>query len=527
MRSHLVLRRPWTLGMLGITALFLLPRVTNLGAVLTVDEPLWQARAHTFIEAWVTGDLAKTFISGQPGVTTLWVAGLALPWNSLRASQTVMATAITVLSLVNLGLLRRLAGPAVALAAGVFLALDPFFIAHSRVVHTDALLGVFMLLTLLTLALAWNTGRTRYIVYGGIATALSGLSKLFGFFLLLPAAFTLMAAPDIRLRWSRERLRRLLRFGVAMALTLLVLWPVLLVSPRIPLAFMTQRVTLHSQEATVGKGGGDLLYYPREFFRRLSPVVTVLLPLVAFGLVGGTGKRLPAFPARGPMVALLATSALFVALLNFSEQKSDRYILVAHLALDIATGAALVWLGELLTRSLPQWRIPLTIGAVGIAGVFLARDVWVIHPHTLAHWNRLLPIPADAKLGWGEGLEAAAAYLRSLNLPPSELTTASYYPGVLAHFLPGVRVERFIQYESPDFHFVVLYRSMYGRDPGSYETVALKKFLGNNPTEGVSVTVDGIPFRLEKIVRVGRLPYVWIFRRLDAPRQEPALPSPG
>lgn len=511
-----LLTRPFTLAMLGIALLVLLPRVLNLGEVMTVDEPLWRSRAHNFLEAVVTGDLQKTFISGQPGITTLWIAGLALPWDSLRASQTAIAIAVTVFLLMSLGLLRRLAGPAVAIAAGVFIALDPFLIAHSRIVHTDALLGAFMLLTILALILAWRTRQGRYLIYAGIAAALSGLSKLFGFFLLLPAALTIFGAPgQTPAPWLRERISRFARFVAALGITLVVLWPVLVISPETPLAFMTQRATQHFQGAPVGSGGGDTWYYPREFFRRLTPLATVLLPVAAAGLLLGNGRRFPAFPARGALGWLLGTALLYAAILSFGEQKADRYALVTHLAVDIALGSSVVWLALLGQRRRPQTSLarillPLLIAA----GVVLTGDLVRIHPYEIAYWNPLLPVPADAKLGWGEGLEKAAAYLRSLNLPAVELTTASYYPGVLAHFLPDVRVERFPQYESPDFRFVVLYRSMYGRDLGSYETDALKKFLGGAPKDGVTVIVDGTPFRLEKTVYVNRLPYAWIFRRL-------------
>ncbi len=510
--------RPFILAACGIAALVLLPRLVDLGSVLTVDEPLWQARAHQFVEAIATGQIRKTAITGQPGITAMWIAGLAVPWNSLAISQAAIATAVTIVSLANIVLLRRLAGTAVAVAAGVLMALDPFFIAHSRVVHTDALLASFMLLTLLCLLCAWHTRERRYVAYAGIAAALTGLTKLFGLFVLLPAALTILFAPRAHAASSsvlwKGTLRRFGVFALPFIITFLLLWPVLLVSPRTPLAFITQRVTLHAQEAAVGSGGGDTWYYPREFARRLSPVTTILLPIAVVGAIVGNAKRSRAFPARHAILALLGVSVLFGAALSMSEQKSDRYMLIAHLATDIASGAALVWIAHLLAGNNARQRVLLTAVLVGSAGGLMARDLLQLHPYTMGHWNRLLPIPANAKLGWGEGLDQAAAYLRSLNRPASELTTASYYPGVLAHFLPGVRVERFTQYESADYRFVVLYRSMYGRDRGSYETAALQQFLGADPQEGMIREVDGARFRLEKIVWVDRLPFVWVFQRL-------------
>lgn len=555
--------------------LIFLPRLIDLGTVLTVDEPLWRARGSQFISGLASWNPSMTFAGGQPGVTTMWLAGLADRFQSLAASQAAIGVGVSVLLLLDLALTARLAGPAVALMGGVIIALDPFLIAHSRVVHTDALLGSFMLLTLLTLLLFWKTEARRYLVYAGVATALATLTKLFGLFLLLPAAIIILLAKP-RVSGSASTTRRgkgraiainLLRFFAPLVLTSLAAWPALLFSPRTPIAFMTQRVQMHSQRAAVGSGGGDPWYYPREFVRRLTPPTSVLLPIVIIGLVAGTGASLPRFPARGPIAALLGSAALYVLALGIAEQKSDRYILIAHLVADLASGAALLWLADCLSRwtksrspafagglvrppssygfsgtgehgeegeagasaGVADHQVPrasargappaLAITFLTIAGLFLLWDVTRIHPHYMAHWNQLLPVPTDVKLGWGEGLEQAAAYLQEQGVQSPNTQIATYYPGVLSHFLSDAspaKVERFVHYPDPNFHYVILYRSMFGRDQGSYETVAIRKFLGPVPAEGTTVSVDGIPFRLEKLVVVNRIPFVWIFRRLAA-----------
>lgn len=498
-----------------LAILLLIPRVADLGAVLTVDEPLWRARAHQFIEGIATLQPSKTFVSGQPGVTTMWIAGLATPFKSLAASQAAIALSVSILLLLALGLFKRLTSPLAAFASGLVLALDPFLIAHSRVVHTDALLGVFMLLALLSLALAWRTGERRYWIFGGVATALAGLTKVFGLFLVLPVLLGALAAPrdhgELRTRTVLRRFRWLI---VPAVLTLLIAWPALFFTPRTPLAHMTQRITLHSQSAPVGSGGGDPWYYPREFLRRLTPTVTLLAPVAIAGLVLGNGRRLPRFPGRGVLASLLGTSAVFVLLLSFSEQKSDRYILIAHESLDLAAGCALVWGAHVLTRAREHRQ---AVSAVLLAGVaaLLLRDVTRIHPHAMAQWNRLLPVPQDVKLGWGEGLEEAAEHFRSLDLPPEELRIASYYPGVLSAFLPrDAQVDRFTRYTDPQFRYAVLYRSMFGREEASYETAAVRAFLGSHPNEGDTVMVDGTPFRLERRMSVNGIPFVWIFRHV-------------
>lgn len=507
------LMRPRFVGMALVTLLFAVPRLLDLGTVMTVDEPTWRARAHSFIEGLGTLNAAKTFTGGQPGVTTMWLAGFAVPFNSLAASQATIAIGSTILLLLCLPLLARLTSGALAMLGGALIALDPFLIAHSRVVHTDSLLGSFMLLTLLLLALAWKTASPRYYAYAGISSALAILTKLFGGFILLPAVLVVLFAPRKGQPLKKTILRRSVWWALPFVLALLLFWPVLLFSPKTPLAFMAGRVSMHAQSAEVGSGGGDTWYYPREFARRLTPAVSILLPLAVLGALSGTGKKLPIFPGRSVVLFLLSTALVYTALLSLSEQKSDRYILFAHLAVDLAVAAGILWLGRMLKQS----RLLTERTAVGIIALLvlgsLAVEVARIHPHEAAQWNRLLPIPADVKIGWGEGLDQVAGYFRGLGRNPSEVFIASYYPGVLRHFYPA-NVDRFVKYTHPNVEFAVLYRSMFGREVGSFETAAIRDFLGSAPNEGDTVTIDGSTFRLAKRIVINRIPYAWVFQRL-------------
>ncbi len=499
-------------AILVLVFLSLGPRLWDLGSVMSVDEPLWRARAYEFTEGLATFRPAKTFTGGQPGVTTMWVAGLAAPFRSLAASQAAIALSTTALLLVAVGFAAKIVGPLPAFAGGVFMALDPFVIAHSRVVHTDALLGAFMLVSLLALARAWQNGARRDWVYAGVAAAGAALSKQFGMFLLLPLAAAAAVAPRREPFPTTSRARRAALVLGSAIITVLLAWPALLFTPRVPLAFMTQRVSLHAGSAEVGSGGGDTWYYPREFARRLTPVATLLAPVLVLGLLMGTGRRLPRFPGRRVHLALLGTALLYVLLLSLSEQKGDRYILIAHLTLDLALGATLVWLAAIAARvriSFARAAAVLITLVIFIQGLETAR----LHPHYHATWNRLLPIPWNVKYGWGEGLELAAAYFRSLGRPVEELRIASYYPGVLREFLPA-QIDGMTRYQDPRTEYLVLYRSMFGRSPDSPETDALTKFLGARPQDGDTVTVDERAFRLEQTFVINRIPYVWIFRQL-------------
>ena len=137
----------------------------------------WHEHSFRFVNAVVHGQWADTVVAEQPGVTLMWLVGLAQrgyqallrvrglsPSHPLdmvgRAFRTeVFIHLLPLTLLIALGvlltwwLLRKLFGEAVAWAGAGLLALDPFHIAISKVVHVDALLSVLMILSALTLLL--------------------------------------------------------------------------------------------------------------------------------------------------------------------------------------------------------------------------------------------------------------------------------------------------------------------------------------------------------------------------------------
>ncbi len=197
------------LGILGFIAVVFLPRLVGLGNVLTIDEPLWLSRGQTFINALSVGNFEKTLVAGQPGITTAWLAGLAAPWQSLAVSQGAIAIATGILILCITYFFQILLGKKWGTITGIFLALDPFLLGHSRVVHTDALLALFYLASLVSLlsGLKSMPNQRRYIVMSALFAAGAILTKIFGL-LLIPTTLVIIA---IKLWNTKERWPRMLR----------------------------------------------------------------------------------------------------------------------------------------------------------------------------------------------------------------------------------------------------------------------------------------------------------------------------
>jgi hypothetical protein len=210
-----------TLARWGIPlALFLLAlavRLPGLGNFFTADEFLWVDRSREFLGGLLSADftcrntltsqtvsgLACTVRTGHPGVITMWTGslGIVMRWLSVGGGQslldyvrtmpvnpveqgiiapvrlpTVVITSLFVA--VFYGLLSRLLNRRAALLAGLLLALDPFYIALSRVLHHDALSTTFMTLSALTMFVYFGqeAGRRWLLLSGGLA-GLGFLSK--------------------------------------------------------------------------------------------------------------------------------------------------------------------------------------------------------------------------------------------------------------------------------------------------------------------------------------------------------------
>ena len=196
--------------LISLGLLIFLPRVLTLEAAWSSDETRWLFRSREFMLSVFDRDFSQTLQSYHPGVTTTWLGGFAL-WReygdglavapSLVArkflSPTQLSNArlpvalVTCLTILVIGLLlRRLLGSPVAYVSVLFLALDPFFLAESRRLHTDALAAGFLMVSFLCWLcyLEAEVPRRREIVFSGISFGLACLSKSLagGFLLFLP-----------------------------------------------------------------------------------------------------------------------------------------------------------------------------------------------------------------------------------------------------------------------------------------------------------------------------------------------------
>jgi 4-amino-4-deoxy-L-arabinose transferase-like glycosyltransferase len=559
----------WKLyAVLALFALALLLRVLNLNAFITWDEPMWTYRSIRFLMALRRMDFGGTFLVGHPGVMTMWAGAMGIAVQRLlgygsAADFTWLSSLPTLdprdveamrklapflpaakLPLVMLHaaciagiylLARRLFETKAALLAALLLAMDPFHLALSRILHIDALTANFMLLSVLSLLVhlrhyqfsIQKIGNRKsqignpppiaghfFLVLSGAFAGLAILSKSYALFLAPFAGLLLAATYLAKERDFRQTIPSLLgsfaTWCLAVALLVFLLWPAMWVDPLgtvqgvLDTAFGYAATPHATSKFFLGKtvAGPGPLFYPVVMAFRTTPLVW--LGLLAAILYEFTNLRI-CESGRLEVIALLAYACLFAAFMTLGAKKFDRYMLPVIVALDIVAAWGLAELGKKLkaqnlklkfstsNSKLKIWT--LDFGFWILLFLLQAGHVISYHPHYLAYYNPLLGGTARAvralPVGWGEGMDLAARYL-NLKKDAENLRVATRGIPGFAPLFKG-QTEGLTEHNLAIADYVILYISdVQQNSPG---TAAL---YGQQQPEHV-VNIHGVD-------------YAWIYR---------------
>lgn len=512
----------------AVFALALALRLPGLGLFLTSDE-----RTNTYLgtiqvlEGLLQGNLGDTYWHFYPGVTMSWLgmAGLLAQYLPGRAAGNGQALAVflrqdiaalivaarlpfallTAGSVAGLYLLAcPLFGRRVALVGAILLAVDPFYLAHSRVIHVDAPTTAFMAVSALSFALFWRgrlSGGPGDLRWAALSGGMAGLAML----TRSPAPYLFIFVPLASLTgWLLERRRgsdgwrrwllALLVFGGIAALTFFALWPAMWVDP-----IGTMRRML---EQTYGKvEAGHVTYFLGKVSLDPGPlfypyvVAFRLTPLTSLGLILGLGRMLFAGRTPGGSRAREASwywyALAYVVLLFLlglaSAKKQDRYLLPVFPFLDLLAAGGLVGLLDLAGARLKGY-LPAAVAL--ILGLFFTLPRY---PYFFTCYNELLGGLQSAvslvPVGWGEGMEQVGAYLDSLPGAGS-LRVAAVPAQCLRPYFSGQVEQLHTSRPAMSADYVVLYVNETQRLAPSPEIV--RYFQAGQPEQVIAV--DGVPY---------------------------------
>jgi len=460
--------RNWLIA-LALFALALALRLGDLGTFLTIDEPRWIEWSANFSGGLLSPDYAcsshankKETVHGlrctiriyQPGVTTMWLGSLGL---QLYYWQHIAPTGVDLLTflsqpptftpelirdvrlpfvIVNAAfcallylLLSRLISPHLSLITALLITLSPVHAALSRVAHHDALTTTCLVLALLLIiGYRLHEWGWRWFVLSAILTGLAILSKPMGW--IMPIY---LVAFNAWLIWQRREWRYMQQLTketvIWLMLVLLTIWllfPALWAIPReVIYTMLVENSNIanegHSQfflgEVSDNPG---VWFYPINWFWQLTTVELL-------GLLGGL-LILRHKPRPQPVhVAFILFIILYTLLVIYSPKKQARYLLPAIPIITVFIALGLAKLSRLIWQSPPK---PVLYGFILLLQL---GSLWQHYPYYFTYYNDWLGgtqlAPQYITVGWGEGLEQAAAYLNQQPQAKS-LHVASWYSDI-------------------------------------------------------------------------------------------------
>src|SRR3954451_6117724 len=157
-----------------------------------------------------------SFITVDKPPLSLWLMGLSARAFGFSWCGLLLPQALCTIAAVGLlyATVRRLFGPVAGLVAGVALAISPITVAMARVDMPDALLVLLLVASGWLLVRAIETGRTKFLLWCGVAVGLAFMTKMLQGWMVVPAlagAYLLAGPPRLAVR-----LRQLAASGAAM-----------------------------------------------------------------------------------------------------------------------------------------------------------------------------------------------------------------------------------------------------------------------------------------------------------------------
>ena len=214
----------------GLLIAFLLPRLIGLAEFATLDEPYWLVSGSNFYYALGQRDFGSTVWDYHPAVTTMWIIAFVLmlyfpayrgqgqgyfylykEWkyeaflqeygkhavDVLRYSRLVQIILLAILFILLYWLMKKVLGKRLTVAALLFISFDPFFLGHSRLLTHEALLSLFLLISLTSMAVyLYSDHKFGYVLLSAVMASLAQLTKSSGI-VLFPVIFLMLAHKDM------------------------------------------------------------------------------------------------------------------------------------------------------------------------------------------------------------------------------------------------------------------------------------------------------------------------------------------
>jgi 4-amino-4-deoxy-L-arabinose transferase-like glycosyltransferase len=502
----------------GLFALAFLPRVLGLNTFITFDETKWMSGYTVdFLMALMRGEFTATYQRFHPGVTTMWSASAGLtaqyllektlgvvqpslvgfqeyleavpvlPSSArfLTAERLPAAFATSIAVVLMYSLVGKLFNSRIAFLSAAMLALDPLYLAYSRLVLPDALLTSFMTLSFLSFMVCLKHGWSlRCIAFSGITAGLALLTKVPAALLvpiigiLTTSTLFLEARKGRQLQWQgvRQVVLALTVWGILAAFVFFLFWPAMWVDHVGTLKatfFGAANQTINPRRqppdffwgnVTAGPDPGPL-FYPVVLLFRVTPL-TFLGTAISLVMLSGRGQERLIGGDRKNIVMLLVYAVFITFVVSWRVLKADRFFLPIFPAIEIVAAFGLYGLAGRVIRRLKLDSLQNRVWTIGLLLMVLLQAAFCLpyHPYYLSYYNPLFGGGSQAsktmRVGWGEGMDRAAQYLSrkenaiSLTVAVTDGGDLSFAPFFVGELLPLSRQRLF--WDDVDYAVVYL-----------------------------------------------------------------------
>jgi hypothetical protein len=435
---------------------------------------LWYHRTIHFSDALLTRNWAETYQSYHPGVTTMWLSTIGLKFfawqrglssdqllgsypvqpgtidDAIAAGVVPLAFVIALCIALSYPLFKRITDSKVAFVGSFLLAIDPFYIAYSKVLHLNALMATFMFMSVLFLLNYLYRAQWLDLILSGIFAGLAFLTKIPALFLILYAVLvvgiyglaTLRSDAKARGGWQgwRPHLWRMTRsllvwIGVA-AVVFVAIWPAMWVEPLDVLRRMANFTFFHVEtihENPIFFNGKAALEDPGLSFylATIAWKTTAITLLMSCAALAFALTRFRRSRYSGIVWLLVAYVVFFTIQMGLGSWKQVSYMVPVFPVLDVVAAFGLVQSAEELgrVRWCQKWRW-LSTAFILLVFALQASVVLPRHPYYGTHHNTLLGGSRVAQhilplQDQGEGIDLAAQYLNTL--PHAQRARAMVY----------------------------------------------------------------------------------------------------
>jgi 4-amino-4-deoxy-L-arabinose transferase-like glycosyltransferase len=477
-----------------LIAAILLSRLPSLDSFVTLDEPYWLSMGANFYYALGQREFQNTVYEYQPAVTTMWIVTAAMlvyfpqyrglgqgylefekgaldpfmlehgkdPLTLLRIARLIQIAVILVLFLLLYFLLQRLVSRSIAFFAVLFASFDPFFLGQSRLLDHEAMLSLFVVISLLAFFMYLEQGRRFFfLLLSGISAGLAQLTKSSAIAMLMPIGIILL----IQIFQQRQsgffiafwdHMKVFIAWLIILAVTYFIFWPGMWVAPGKMLyqvygnafsyAFQGARLTvteeLQPSQFSLNSGFSGIWDLIKVFLWRTTPL-TWLGILFGFSLPFIRDRELFR-PFKQLFTLLLTTAAAFVIIFGLAQgRNSPHYILTSYLSLNLLAGLGWFYGIEWLREHFPALRKEsIRYASLSLLIVVQLWSTVLYYPYYFTYRNPIL-----YSAGWhtqfpqfpyGEGLELAAQYLAKLPDAKDSTAIVYYARGSFSYFYPGI-----------------------------------------------------------------------------------------